>query len=109
MIDERSSMGAIGDMQAYLQFKAAQALGDAARSEGGAAGSMVGLGAGAGLGAALGQMVGQAVQPPSKPGSSRSAADDRIQQVKALGELRQAGVLTDAEFDAEKQRILRSE
>src|SRR4030042_718029 len=26
-IDERASMGAIGDMQAYLQFKAAQALG----------------------------------------------------------------------------------
>src|ERR1044072_2308733 len=29
MIDERSSMGAIGDMNAYMQFKAAQAIKDA--------------------------------------------------------------------------------
>ena len=30
-IDERSSMGAIGDMQKYLQFQAARAMGDAAK------------------------------------------------------------------------------
>jgi len=32
-IDERASMGAIGNMQAYLQFKTARALGDAAQAE----------------------------------------------------------------------------
>src|SRR5215813_646792 len=37
MIDERSGMGAIGDMNAYMQFKAAQSIQDAARQEGGAA------------------------------------------------------------------------
>ena len=38
-IDERASMGAIGNMQAYLQFKAARGIGDAAlnQSGGGAA------------------------------------------------------------------------
>ncbi|MCC6627148.1 MAG: SPFH domain-containing protein [Chloroflexi bacterium] len=116
MIDERSSMGAIGNMQAYMQFKAAQALGDAARAEGGAAGAMAGLGAGAGLGAAFGQMIGQAVQqpaptaPPAPPAPAVTPAtggsSDRLQQLKTLGELKAAGVLTDAEFEAEKQRIL---
>jgi len=64
-IDERASMGAIGDMQAYLQFKAARAMGDAAAS-GGEAGSLagagVGLGAGVGIGAAMAGAIGQAMQ-----------------------------------------------
>jgi membrane protease subunit (stomatin/prohibitin family) len=50
MIDERTGMGAIGDMNAYMQFKAAQALPDAAKQEGGAAGQGMGLGLGIGYG-----------------------------------------------------------
>jgi membrane protease subunit (stomatin/prohibitin family) len=50
MIDERSSMGAIGDMQAYMQFKAAQSIQDAAKNEGGAAGQGMGFGLGMGYG-----------------------------------------------------------
>ncbi len=65
-IDERASMGAIGNMQAYMQFKAARALGDAALAGGGEGGSAaslgVSLGAGLGLGATMANMIGQAVQ-----------------------------------------------
>jgi membrane protease subunit (stomatin/prohibitin family) len=64
-IDERASMGAIGNMQAYMQFKAARALGDAALAGGDAgtlAGAGVGLGAGLGLGAAMAGAIGQAMQ-----------------------------------------------
>jgi membrane protease subunit (stomatin/prohibitin family) len=63
-IDERASMGAIGDMGAYMQFKAARALGDAARAGGGEGGSFagmgVGLGAGIGLGTAMAGAISQA-------------------------------------------------
>lgn len=60
-IDERASMGAIGNMDAYMKFKAARALGDAANNPaGGAAATGVGLGAGIGLGAQLAGMMGQA-------------------------------------------------
>jgi membrane protease subunit (stomatin/prohibitin family) len=55
-IDERSGMAAIGDMGAYTQFKAAQALGDAANNPGGsgdATSTGVGLGAGIGLGSIM--------------------------------------------------------
>jgi membrane protease subunit (stomatin/prohibitin family) len=66
-IDERASMGAIGDMQAYMQFKAARALGDAARAGGGEGGSFagmgVGLGAGMGLGTAMATAISQSMQP----------------------------------------------
>lgn len=62
-IDERASMGAIGNMQAYLQFKAARGIGDAAANPaGGAAATGVGLGAGIGLGATMAGMLGQAIQ-----------------------------------------------
>src|SRR5215510_4255429 len=50
MIDERTSMGAIGDMSAYMQFKAAQSIQDAAKQPGGAAGQGMGLGLGMGYG-----------------------------------------------------------
>jgi membrane protease subunit (stomatin/prohibitin family) len=69
-IDERASMGAIGDMQAYLQFKAAQAMGDAATASGGAGnlvGTGVGLGAGVGVGAAMAGAITQAVQGGAQP------------------------------------------
>jgi membrane protease subunit (stomatin/prohibitin family) len=70
-IDERASMGAIGDMDKYLKFKAARAMGDAATNPSGAgAGAMqmgVGLGAGAGLGAGLAGMMSQAMQGTQQP------------------------------------------
>lgn len=66
-IDERASMGAIGDMDKYMKFKAARAMGDAATNPGGVGGDAMqaglGLGAGAGLGAAMAGMMAQAMQP----------------------------------------------
>jgi excisionase family DNA binding protein len=62
-IDAKAAMGAIGDMQAYLQYQTAQGIRDAAQSGGGAgglAGAGVGLGAGVGMGAAMAQVMGQA-------------------------------------------------
>jgi membrane protease subunit (stomatin/prohibitin family) len=64
LIDERSGMGALGDLDAYMKFKAARALGDAAQAsgEGGAVGAGLGVGMGAGLGAMLPGMIRDAAQ-----------------------------------------------
>ena len=74
-IDQRASMGAIGDMQRFTQYQAAQALRDAAQQEGGGglAGAGVGLGAGAGLGAVMGQSLGQAMQGGGQAGEQSAA------------------------------------
>ena len=72
-IDERASMGAIGDMNRYMQFKAARAMGDAASGgwrRGNAAGTGVGLGAGLGMGAGLAGMVSQAIPAHRAPAES---------------------------------------
>ncbi len=66
-IDERAAMGAIGDMQAYLQFKTARAVEQASQpgAEGGAgtfAQMGAGMGAGVGMGAMMAGVMGQAMQ-----------------------------------------------
>jgi len=74
-IDERGAMGAIGDLDAYLKFKSARALGDAANNAAGAAGAGGGLGAGIGLGAGVAGMLGQALgQPQAAQPASPAAA-----------------------------------
>ena len=62
VIDERSGMAAMGNMNEYMKYKAAQAVGDAAKQEGGGAGQGMGMGMGAGLGMMLPGMVAQSMQ-----------------------------------------------
>jgi membrane protease subunit (stomatin/prohibitin family) len=80
-IDERSGMEAVGGMDRYFQFKAAQAIGDLARSGGGGGGGEggdgtnigsaatagLGLGAGAGLGMMIPGMLQQAMAGGAQP------------------------------------------
>ena len=47
----------------------------------------------------------QAYQPPP-PAPAASGGGDRMQQLSELTELKEKGVLTQAEFEAEKARIL---
>ncbi|HYH44670.1 MAG TPA: SPFH domain-containing protein [Thermoanaerobaculia bacterium] len=78
LIDERSGMGAIGDMQAYMRFKAARALGDAAQQSGDTGsglGAGLGVGMGAGLGAMLPGMMRDALQANTGPGAPQPAAN----------------------------------
>jgi len=65
-IDERAGMGALGDMNQYMRFKAARALGDAAQGGGevgggGGAGQGMGLGLGAGMGMMMPSMIRDAM------------------------------------------------
>jgi excisionase family DNA binding protein len=75
-IDERASMGAIGDMQKYMQFQMARGVRDAAQSGGGGGltGAGVGLGAGVGMGSAMAQMMSQMGTPQGQPGAVPAAA-----------------------------------
>lgn len=71
-MDERAAMGAVGDMNTYMQFKAAQAMQDAAQGgaggEGGAASAGMGLGLGAGFGAMMPGMIAGAMQQAQQGG-----------------------------------------
>jgi membrane protease subunit (stomatin/prohibitin family) len=69
MIDERSSMAAIGNLDDFMKFKAAKALGDAASGIGAAGGQAAG-GLGVGLGAGLGLMLPGMIYRTLHPGDA---------------------------------------
>jgi membrane protease subunit (stomatin/prohibitin family) len=64
LIDQRSGMGAIGDMGAFTQFQAAQAMRDAAQNPGGGGAAATGVGLGAGM--AMGQAMADAINQSSR-------------------------------------------
>ncbi|MFY1660623.1 SPFH domain-containing protein [Micromonospora sp. WMMD1274] len=76
-LDKRTSMGALGDLDRYTRFQAANAMEAAANNPGGEAGAGIGLG----LGMAMGQQMarsmggGAATQPaPVQPAPAQPAA-----------------------------------
>jgi membrane protease subunit (stomatin/prohibitin family) len=60
-LDKRSSMGVIGNLDAYTKYQAAEAIRDAAKNPG-AAGTFLGVGLGQGFAGMMGQQM-QAAQP----------------------------------------------
>jgi membrane protease subunit (stomatin/prohibitin family) len=71
MLDKRSSMGVLGNMQQYTQFQAANAIEAAAKNPGGgAAGDAMGLG----LGFAMANQMAQSLNQPS-PGAPQGGGD----------------------------------
>ena len=80
MIDERSGMEAVGNLDAFMKFKAAKALGDAARSGGGSAG---GEGAAAGMGLGVGAGLGMMI--PGMIFESKTPADLNPEKIKQKG------------------------
>lgn len=78
MIDEKSGMAAVGDLDNFMKFKAAKAMGDAAKSgAGGTTGDGAATGMGLGVGAGLGMMIPGMVFKSLHPGDADPA---RIQQ-----------------------------
>lgn len=71
-IDERASMGAIGDMDAYMKFKTARALGDAAQQTGGTSEGL-GLGTGIGMGAGLAGVIANTMANATQSASTNAA------------------------------------
>lgn len=72
-MDKRASMGALGDMNKYTQYQAAEALREAARNEGGGAGLGAGLGAGFAVGNVMANAIGQATNPQQQPQQQAAA------------------------------------
>ena len=72
-LDQRTSMGVIGDLGAYTQYQTAQAIGDAAKNPGGGA-AAAGVGLGAGL--TMAQQMGASMtggQPAAAPPAGGAA------------------------------------
>ena len=54
----------------------------------------------------VGRWARQADTEPVEPAAATDDMPDKLEQLRQLGDLRKQGVLTDAEFEAQKARIL---
>lgn len=110
-INERSSMGAVGNLDAYMKFKAAQSMEKAAENEGG--GGMAGMGAGMGAGMMMANMMGQTMQSMNQgqqggqqQQAPKMSVDEIMSAIEKLGKMKEAGLITQEEFDAKKKDLL---
>jgi membrane protease subunit (stomatin/prohibitin family) len=90
MIDERSGLEAVGNLDEFFKFKAAKAMGDAAASGGGAggAGAAAAGGMGVGVGAGLGMMIpGMLAKSVSTPSGSATGTIEVLQCPKCHNEV----------------------
>jgi membrane protease subunit (stomatin/prohibitin family) len=99
-IDARSSMGAIGDLQAFTVYQAGKSMASLAEQPG-AGNSPMGMGMGAGFGMMLPGMIGQAMQNmQQRPQSAapQPAAPSPASTTSAPGTTPPAGVLDFSDF-----------
>jgi membrane protease subunit (stomatin/prohibitin family) len=98
-------------MGQFMQYQAAQALPEMAKSGGGSgiAGEAVGLGAGVALGQTLAQTLGQGLAGvgAAAPAPAASKPEDIVSLLEKLGDLKAKGILTDEEFAAKKADLLK--
>jgi membrane protease subunit (stomatin/prohibitin family) len=114
----RATGVAAQDADKYGAIAAADALRDAARNPGaGGAGAGMGLGAGLGMGMAMARNVGdmmpgmtpQQRQPPAQPvpaGNAGMTAEEIEQRLVRLKGLLDKGLISEADFTQQKQRLL---
>lgn len=109
---KRAEMGIVGfNYQQERSFDVMQAAASNEGTSGGVMGAGMGLGIGAGIGMPMGAMMGQMANQISQteaPASVGANTTDKIKLLKELAELKNAGILSDEEFQAEKTKILKS-
>ena len=112
---KRAEMGIVGfDYKQERSFDVMQA----AASNEGTLGQMAGIGAGLGVGLGLGGSMGslannvaeqvRAAPVQAPPTAAPLSGDEKIHLLKEMAELKNAGILSAEEFEAEKHRILNS-
>ena len=87
MIDERSGMQAVGNLDSFLKFKAAKAMGDAAKAEGGGAGAAAASGMGLGVGAGMGMMIPGILMKTMEEGSRTVPSTKQLQCPKCHAQI----------------------
>lgn len=98
MIDTKSGMNAVGNLDQYMKLKIANALGNGSNSGGGMSDGL-GLGAGLGMGMAMPNMINQAMQS--------NTSESVTEKLKNLKELLDLGALTKEEFETKKKELLK--
>ena len=76
-IDQRTSMGVVGNMQQYTQYQTAQAIREAAQNPGGT-GAVAGIGVGAAMAQVMQSAIQQPAAAPAAPAAEAPAAETKF-------------------------------
>lgn len=98
MIDARSGMNAMGNLDEYMKLKLANSLEESSKN---GSGSTTGLDLGVGVG--MGMSIPNMIQNAMNSNSNESASE----KLKKIKELLDIGALTQEEFDIKKKELLR--
>lgn len=103
-LDQVGGVAAMGGLNDYTRFNAAEALRDAAQAGGDSA---VGAGVGLGAGLNLGQLMGQSLSSSMQAGQqAQPAKEDPVATLQKLKTMLDAQLITAAEYEAKKAEIL---
>lgn len=100
MIDTRSGMNAVGNLDQYMKLKVANAIGDSANNSDNS-NSAFNTGAELALGMLLPQMINSSINQTNK------TTVDSIEKLKKLKELLELGAITQEEYDDKKSVLLK--
>lgn len=101
-LDQAGGVQAMGGLNDYTRFQAAEALNEAAKAGGG---NLAGAGIGLGAGMQLGQVMGQALNPATQQ-PAVAVREDPMMVLKKLKDLLDAGLITQQDYDTKKQEVL---
>jgi membrane protease subunit (stomatin/prohibitin family) len=108
IIDQRSGMSAIGNMDEFMKYKVAMSIENASLNQG-SVGDNTGNGLGAGLGLGMGFMMPQMIQQ-SMMSSMQSGAnvekESPMDKLKKLKDLLDLGVISQEEFNQKKSKLM---
>ena len=104
ILDKRSSMSIISDMDQFMKFQTATAI-EAAATNQGSAGDGMGLGAGLGLGMILPQSMGKSLSSNDYSSSTNDSLESKLKNLKSLYE---QDLLSEDEYKTKREKVLES-
>jgi membrane protease subunit (stomatin/prohibitin family) len=106
-IDSKSSMRALGNLNQYATFKAADTLDEAAENTGGVASQGAGVAAAMALGQVMqGGLTGTGGAAAAGASGGGQSSDDILGLIEKLHNLHKAGALSKEEFETKKAELL---
>ena len=104
LVDKRSGMAALGNMDEFMKYKVAMSMEDAAKNESGGMGAMVGAGAGLGMGFAMPSMIQQSMAGATQGGGGSTSSP--LDKLKKLKELLDMEAITQEEYEEKKKELM---
>ncbi len=99
IIDTKSGMGVLGNLDQYMKYKVANAIGDAANNPS-SGGDGMSTGAGLAMGMNMAQMINQSV-------NTNNNNNDPMEKLKKLKELLDLGAITEDDYINKKEEYLK--